>query len=262
MGLDEPAFRELAAELNTHVDFKKNKFDIKNMSQLNRDRLQLAVQRQMENIVIQGDTVHLPSWFKVPNQAKSLITQFMRFPMIAHNIFLRRGLADDQARMLGATMGSIFTYMGMQYLREQAAISMGLMKERDAKFDYFDEIHGEDNILYGVQRGLGYTAPLGMMWNITQSAAAVGGVELFGSKYTSRTDIKNALGPTASLAQDTLQLTGKALDETGILDSLGLESTNRMRDEKAMLKAKGLMPSVFDFALIDEALTEWIKNNY
>lgn len=248
-GLDKNALSELADDINTHYDVTAGKLDLAKFSELNRDRLQLAIQRGIQETVIQGDSLHLPTWFKVPTPMKSLITQFMRFPMIAHSVYLRRGMSDDQARMAAAVVASTVTFMGMKYVREQASIALGLTDERDAKYNYFDKRDGMDAMRRGAIESTNYIAPLGMWTTVANYGSnMIAGTEL-GSEYRGTSTIENFLGPTfGGLAPDLLKLT----QEIG---------NNNMSDERTAMKAKSLIMGG-NLPIVNEALKFMIEEGF
>lgn len=246
-GLDKDSLKELADDINNN--YTETSFNLAGMTELNRDRLQLAIQRGISETVIQGDSLHLPTWMKVPTPMKSLITQFMRFPMIAHSVYLRRGMSDDQARMAAAVVASTVTFMGMKYMREQAAVSLGIMDERDTKYNYFDKHKGMDAIKRGAIDSTNYIAPLGMFTTVSNFGSnLVLGTEL-GSDYRGTSTIENFMGPTfGGLAPDLLKLTQEI-------------SNNNMTDERTALKAKSLIMGA-NLPIINEALKYMIEENF
>lgn len=248
-GLDADTLQELAADINTHYRPDEGGLNLAGFSPMNRDRLQLAIQRGISEMVIQGDSLHLPTWMKVPTPMKSLMTQFMRFPMIAHNVYLRRGMTDDQARMAAAVVASTVTFMGMKYLREQAAISLGLMDERDAKYDYFNKRNGMENMQRGAIASTNYIAPLGMFTTVANYGSnLILGTEL-GSDYRGTSSIENFLGPTfGGLAPDLLKLTQEI-------------ANNNMTDERTALKAKSMLMGA-NLPIIDEGLKYMIEEGF
>lgn len=248
-GLDSDTLQELAADINNYYKPESGGLDLKSFSPMNRDRLQLAIQRGVSEMVIQGDSLHLPTWMKVPTPMKSLITQFMRFPMIAHNVYLRRGMSEDKARMAAAVVASTVTFMGMKYLREQASISLGLMDERDAKYNYFDKHKGMDAMKRGAIASTNYIAPLGMFTTVSNYGSnLILGTEL-GSDYRGTSTIENFLGPTfGGLAPDLLKLSQEI-------------ANNNMTDERTALKAKSMLMGA-NLPIIDEGLKYMIEEGF
>jgi len=202
-------------------------WDLSKLSSKEQDSLQLAISRGIEEVVVQGDSMHLPSWLKTPGEFTKVFTQFMRFPLIAQETLLRRGMAEDQARMGGAIMSSVATYLGIKYLREQAAISLGLIHPIDAKYDY-DNYRQEDWIR-AIGESLNYTAPLGFMTSVYNYGAIATGNNELGREWSSKNGMSSLLGPSGGLGEDLIQ----------ILRS-GVEGD--FTDERTLSRWKSLVP--------------------
>ncbi|RLC88598.1 MAG: hypothetical protein DRI37_05065, partial [Chloroflexi bacterium] len=200
------------------------------MSQEGRDLLQLAIQRGVGENVIQGNSLFIPHWMKVPTKTRVLFSQFMRFPMIAHNTLLQRGMREEKSMMAAASIASSITFMGIKYLREQAAISLGLVEERDAKFDYFAEGYRGDNaIKKGLMDSLSYIAPLGMLGTLGDySSSIITGNEM-GSDYRKNASLASMGGVTVGLGETALKLMQQPF-------------TGAMTNERTALSLKTLMP--------------------
>jgi hypothetical protein len=96
-------------------------------------------------------------------------------------------------------------FMGMKYLREEAAIAMGLQSEYDRKYDYSDSKQLE-SALY---QSLNYAANLGILttlWNY--GATGIGKPEL-GREWSNNSPTA-FLGPTSSLLFDDVWSIAKA----------------------------------------------------
>ena len=213
MGLSADEARVLAENIDRYVDFREGRFELDKFSPDARDSLQLAISRGIRATVIQGDSIQLPTWFKVPSATKSLMLQFWRFPLIAHNILLRKGVSDEAARYGAAALSAIPTYMALKYLREQAAIATGLVDPLDAKYDYFDPVSGEDNIYRGMMQSLNYIGQLGMLTQVGNLGLQFAGLGQMGSDYSGQFRVGDFFGPTASTVQDIGQLVGEAFND-------------------------------------------------
>ncbi len=248
-GLDPTTLRELAADIDMNYRPGEGVFDYKNFTHANKERFELAVQRGISETVIQGDSLHLPTWMKVPTPFRVLLFQFMRFPLIAHSTLLRQGLSEGKARMGAAVISSSMTFLGIKYLREQAAISMGLMDDRDAKYDYFDKLNGAENLQRGIIASTNYIAPLGMMTTaISYGSNLTTGSEI-GSDYRGTADLSSLGGVTfGSLAPTIMKLMQEPI-------------TNNMTDERTALKIKSLLPGQNLF-VIDEGLKYLIQEGF
>jgi hypothetical protein len=183
---------------------KNDGWDLASLSRIEADQLQLAITKGIEEIVVQGDSIHLPPWLKAPGPFTKVLTQFMRFPLIAQETLLRRGMTDEQAQMVAGTIASIFTYVGIKYLREQASVHLGMVAPIDMKYDL--EKFDDEDWLRVTGEALNYTAPLGFMtsvWNY--GAVAVGEPEL-GREWQSANGMSSLLGPSGGLGEDLIQL--------------------------------------------------------
>lgn len=187
-----------------HEVTKEGGWDIGSLSQVERDRLQLAVSRGIDEIVVQGDSIHLPAWMKAPGPFTKVLTQFMRFPMIAQETLLRKGMAEEQAQMIGGVMSSIATFMGIKYLREQAAIATGSIHPIDAKYDYNN--FSDEDYLRVIGEALNYTAPLGFMTSVWNYGAIATGQPELGREWQSKNGMSSLLGPSGGLGEDVIQI--------------------------------------------------------
>lgn len=213
------------------------KWDLSQLSAAERDQVQLAVARGIEEIVVQGDSIHLPAWMKSPGQFTKVLTQFMRFPMIAQEVLLRRGMKEDQARMAGGVMSSVATYLGIKYLREQAAISMGTIHPIDAKYDY--ENYSDEDWMRAVGESLNYTAPLGFMSSVYNYGAIATGNNELGREWTDKNGMMALLGPSGGLGEDLIQILRSGVE-------------GEFKDERTLQRWKSLVP-FSNLPLINEA---------
>ena len=194
-GLKPSDLRSIAKDIDLHTNLKEGKFDLEAFTEVNRDKLQLAISRGINEAVIQGDSLHLANWMKAPGPYTKLITQFMRFPMIANEVLLRKGMTEEQARMGSAVVASTMTYMGLKHVREQASIQLGLIHETDAKYDYFGTM-GEEHMMRAFQESINYNAPLGMMGSLWDLGMNMSGEAQLGRDYGSRDQMAAFMGVT------------------------------------------------------------------
>jgi hypothetical protein len=210
-GLSPETARSLADDLNLHYKPKEGKLDLESFSEANRDRFQLAITKGIQEIVIQGDSIHLPGWMKAPGAATKMFTQFMRFPMLANNILLQRGLSEDKARLVSGAIASMLTYMGIKYAREEASVALGFTDPLDRKYDYFDRYNGSDNLMRALLESGNYTAQFGAFTTGINYAAVATGFPELGRDYTSTNQVDAFMGPTfGGLAVDILNITRDA----------------------------------------------------
>ena len=190
------------------------------LSKKNQALLQLAVSRGLDELIIQGNSLHLPNWMKAPPPVAKLMTQFMRFPMLANEILLRRGLTDDKARILSGAIASSVTFMMLKYVREQIAINMGLMDEADRQHDIFND---DEQLQNTFLQSLNYVGQLGMLYEagINKPATFLGLAEP-GRDWAQDSFAGTLTGPTASLVDDVSKTLVRARED-GITDERTLK---------------------------------------
>ena len=207
---------------------KDGKWDIEKLAKEDRDRLQLAITRGIDEVVVQGDSIHLPAWFKAPSAFTKVLFQFMRFPLVAQETLMRRGLAEDKARMVGGITAAIGMYISLKYLREQAAISLGVMSPMDAKYDY-EDFDSEDWQRVTME-ALNYTAPLGMMATTINYGLIASGQPELDREYAPHKIAPQFSGVSGGLAQDVSDIIKAAIE-------------GNISDEKTLKKAQHLIPA-------------------
>jgi hypothetical protein len=146
-GLDKKTVARLNKAVSTHAEYRDGKLFELNINKWDGEDLDMlgtAVSRAIRSGVIQGDTAHLPNWMIVPMPIKRMLTQFLRFPIAAHETLLRRGWQEDKAGLAATTIGAVMTYASITYLKEQASIAAGFIDEREAKYDVFNDPLGEN----------------------------------------------------------------------------------------------------------------------
>lgn len=117
------------------IDFNWDKWDDKQRM----SKFQTAVTKMMNDAVIRGDKTLLPQYMTSANPFMRLMTQFMRYPHIAYERVLLRGASKPDARFMVGAMTSAATMSSIYYIREQALIEAGVIKERDAKYAIYDK---------------------------------------------------------------------------------------------------------------------------
>ena len=240
-GLDETTAANLGAKLKEAT--KGGGFDVSKLNQQELDQFQLAIQNGIQEIVVQGDSIHLPNWMKTPQPILKLLTQFMRFPMIAQEVLLRKGLAEEKAQMAAGTIGSIMTFIGIKYLREQAAIATGSVHPIDAKYDY--EKFRDEDWLRVIGEAANYTAPLGMMTAAVNYGAIATGNPEIGRDWASKDTLGALAGPTGGGIKDMISI---------LTDTVGTGHV----DERTYKKMKNFVPGQ-NLPIIKEALDEVVK---
>lgn len=226
-----------------------------NISDIDLDRIQgteayekvtTAVRRAISQGVLQGDDIHLPQWMIEAGPFVKLTTVFLRFAFLANDNLLRRGWTEETAGMIGSGVASMMMFSGMLYLREQAAISAGLINERDSKYDYFGN-DAEEAWLRGFGKTINYIGPLGILTIGTQDFLIMtnnlGGQEILGREYAD--NIEGLLGVNASRAGTIRTLLSKVM-------------SGDVGDEQSLYAIKSLLPFV-TLPIITEFLNMKIK---
>ena len=189
---------------------KDNVNFLANMTPEQLDKFQLAVNRGVAEWVVQPNSIHLPDWFKGAGPTQKLLFQFMKFPMIAQETLLRRGWTEERASMMAGIFGAAMTYTMMKYLREEAAVALGMKEEIDRKYDIFND---SEQFYRTLQESVNYTANLGMLttlWNYGN--AAIQRPEL-GREWANRNAIEALGGPSIGLLQDVSDTVSRVVNE-------------------------------------------------
>lgn len=173
-----------------------NKLGLDEMELTTKEKLMGAMSNAIEEGVIQGDTLKLPNWMIVPGPFKQLIMQFMRYPIAANEILLRKGVRDDMAGMAASVVGTYMMGMGIRYLEEQARIGLGLTPEHEAQYDIFTE----DGLYNNVLKNTNYIGAFGGLTIPYQYMTAFLQTGLFG-EYQSSNAITGLGGVTVSRIQ-------------------------------------------------------------
>jgi len=240
-GLTPEQATNLGAKLKEAT--KGNDFDVTKLTQQELDQFQLAIHNGIQEMVVQGDSLHLPNWLKAPTPVVKLLTQFMRFPMIAQEVLLRKGLAEEQAQMAAGTVSSIMTFIGIKYLREQAAIATGTIQPIDAKYNYSK--YRDEDWLRVIGEAVNYTAPLGMMTAAVNYGAIATGNPEMGRDWVGKDTLGALVGPTGGGIKDMISI---------LTDTLGTGEVN----ERTYKKMKNFVPAQ-NLPIIKEALDEMVK---
>jgi hypothetical protein len=189
---------------------KDNKNFLENMSQYQRDKFQMAINRGVAEWVVQPNSIHLPDWFKGAGPMQKLLFQFMKFPMIAQETLLRRGWTEDKAGMIAGIAGAMVMYTTLKYLREEASVALGFTDERDRKYDIFGD---REQMFRATLESTNYMANLGMFttaWNYGN--AFLQRPEL-GREWANRNAIEAIGGPTVGLVQDISDIGSRLVND-------------------------------------------------
>ena len=211
-GLDDADITAINKELDRvgdiYPDGTINKLGLDEMEPTVKERLQVAMSRAIEEGVIQGDTMKLPSWMITPGPFKQLVMQFMRFPIAANEILLRKGLTDDQAGMAASVVGTYMMGMAFRYLEEQARVGLGVTDKSETKYD----ITTEEGLINNVIKNTNYIAAFGGLLLPYQYATMFAQQSQFGTDYRSNNTLAGIGGVTASRVQTVSDLMRMAID--------------------------------------------------
>lgn len=249
-GMTHQEAKELSKDMDMYYNPKEGRLELNKFSENNRQKFQQAIQNGLDEIIIQGDSIHLPNWMKAPTPIVRLLTQFMRFPMVAQETLLRRGMREDQARFVGGIVASTITYMGLKYIREQASIAAGFTDKTDAKYDYFDKHFGDEAIKRAILGSFNYNANLGFMSSLVNYAALATGNPSLGKDYQYDKGVSALLGPSGSLADDFIKMSSMGAD---------MLAGKPVHSEKAQMILKSGTPFL-SLPLISEGVNAFIKN--
>lgn len=104
------------------------------------DKIRDGISEVVKNAVIQADPTTIPVWATNPdNPLLRLATQFMRFPLAAHERLLVKGLDEMSARQATGFLATTGLMASIYALREEALIQAGAIDELDRKYDWETE---------------------------------------------------------------------------------------------------------------------------
>lgn len=184
-------------------------FNYHNMEPANLKKLQMASIKNMQNNIVEGNSIHNPSFIKTADPLSRMVFQFLRFPLTATTILLRRGFSEDKAAMFGSMVAQAATYSSIAYLMEEAKVALGLIKPSDRKFDIFNNPQHAENLAL---KSFTYIAALGLFTVTYDKLAIVTPLKSLGSTedYKSKT-VLDLFGPTASLVSTVYPIALKVL---------------------------------------------------
>lgn len=205
-GLDKNDINKLDDVINRHAEFN-NDGNIKKLNLAKWDdfeqyhKLTTSIKRAVESGVLQGDTLHLPQWVIEGGPLSKLAFEFLRYPLIANEVLLRRGMTEDFAGFVASALGSIFVFSSVTYLSEQALVSSGLKKESQIKYDIFNS---EEDALRLFLKSINYVGAFGATTIAYDKIATLAGFPTFGREYAD--DISSLFGVSASRLGQLRQL--------------------------------------------------------
>lgn len=101
------------------------------------DKIKDAISEVVKNSVLQADPTTIPAWAINPdNPMLKIATQFMRFPLVAHERLFIKGIDEMSTRQAVGFMSSLGLMTSIYALREEAMIQAGIIDEADRKYDW------------------------------------------------------------------------------------------------------------------------------
>lgn len=245
-GLSHEEAKRMSNLIDTNATFEGNtlkQLNIHKWAEGDMDVLQTAITRAIHSGVVQGDTVHLPRWMIIPDAIRKLAFQFLRVPIAAHEILLRRGWTEDKAGLAVGALGSIMAYATVTYLREQAAIAAGFKDKADAKYDIMSG--DEEAWIRLLSKSTNYAAQLGAFTTGLSYTAALSGQPEIGREYAN--DPTSVLGPSIGRLGQVRDIVKPLLE-------------GKADDTKQAFAVKNMIPFA-NIPVISEGLNEIIKEN-
>ena len=210
-GLSPEEAVAIGKELNT-VGIKENGFIIDpNFKDFNpelKTKFQVAVNTAIESGVMQGDTMHLPSWMREANPFTRMLFQFMRTPLAQHNYLTRRMVDGEIAGLVTTAATSMMIYMGITYLRDQAMVAAGL-KDKPTY-----DLSKEESWLKLLGKGANYSSASGGLSDMFGKATTLLGVPTIGKEYGESNALAN-LNPTFGMLQNLNNLS-RSIQNNGV----------------------------------------------
>ena len=201
-GLDHSTAKKIAKEIQRNVDLSEGRLNLQNWNSNTLDLFQTATSRAIREIVVQGDSIHLPDSMKGMGWAGRIFTQFMRFPMIAHTTLLKRGIAEEQARYLGGAVSAFMTKFMLNYLYERAQVQAGIKQEYETSYDFTKD---DTQMMHNIKASFMYVGQLGMFGNLAEYISAMTTGQALTQRYGKATAAEVFGGPSAGYAEGMIK---------------------------------------------------------
>ena len=197
-GLEEQDVLNLNKTINNNAKFKENgtieKLNLHKWE--NSDeylKMSIAIKRAVESGIMRGDSIHLPQWMLEGSPMVRLAFEFLRFPIIATQTLLRRGMQEDMAGFVASAIGASLVFVGSNYLVEQAEVSIGVVDKHKTKYNIFED---EEQFKKAFLKSLNYVGSLGATTLAYDKVMIMLGYGSFGREYAD--DISSLFGVSAS----------------------------------------------------------------
>lgn len=242
-GLNLDDIKSMGNMIDKHAKYKDGILIKLNIAKWDDDsfvKMSTSIKRAVESGVLQGDTIHIPQWVIEGGPITKLAFEFLRYPIIAQEVLLRRGWTEDKGGLVASVAGAIMVFSSVAYLKEQADVVLGIKNKHQTKYDLFNS---EKEAKQLILKSLNYIGALGALTIPYDKLATILGFTTFGREYVD--DITGALGVSASRLGTLRQLLH------GVL-------TGKIMDEQTLFALKSFLPFL-SLPFISEGLNELIK---
>ena len=203
-GLDKKGVKDLQKAMDKYMVIENGyikDMGIDKMPALEAQLLTTALGRAIKSGVMRGDTLHLPAWAIEATPFKKIFTQFMKFPLVANETLLARGMNEDKAGLAATAIGAQLMAMSLYYLEEDARVKLGLTDEVDRKFSL--DPSDEERYTNLFKKGLNYNNAFGFTTNVGAAGASLAGFTEYDQDVAGM--IANASGGKLNSIKDALQ---------------------------------------------------------
>jgi hypothetical protein len=186
--------------------------------------------------------MHLPDWMIKANPFTKLITKFMRFPITANEVLLKRGLSEDMAGFTATSIGSYLMAMGMYSLIQEAEVLSGVRSEKDRRYG----LDSDERLFNTTMKAIGMTGTTGIAPTMYDMVALMVDQPQMGHRYAESDVTGGLIGVTSAKVEQIQKLLGGLTK--GEFD--GYETANA---------AKGLFIPASGFPIIGTGLNTLMK---
>lgn len=139
-----------------------------------KERFEIAINRSTKGSVLEPNSLDLPTFMTDPNQPiGQLITQFLRFPIDAHNKLLASGIDEGNVSTIAAIMYSSFISGMILAAREEVLVQANVLDRKKMKYDITSE-EGQTELFKGT---LNKTPHFGAFITVFNKVAPFAGVK-------------------------------------------------------------------------------------
>ena len=251
IGLDLDEAKKISDLMHKHGTFENGKIVDMGLDQWHSDEmadaLVTAIGRGVRHTVIKGDTTYLPNWLINPNGPMGpftrMVTNFLRYPIAANETLLARGFDEHQGKWAASILTSAMMMGSVLYLREQAALAVGALDEKDAKYDGF--LDDDDKMMNLINATMTKVGSLGATSIAYEKMMVLSGTPMPGTTYVGNAE-ESTLGPGfARLSQ--------------FQDIMGALTTGDFQSKQMWYGIKGMTPFM-SYPILNEASSQLIRD--